>query len=101
MSLGSHEIVCGEGGGGGGGEREGDSLPWGGGGGGGGGGGERRRLSSFPPPPTLPPSLESNPEIAKSAFSPSNYKTIIYLRVWASYQQIWRFTDTLSTCNLT
>ena len=64
MSLGSHEIVCGEGGGGGGGEREGDSLP--------------------SPPPTLPPSLESNPEIAKSAFSPSNYKTIIYLRVWAT-----------------
>ena len=78
MSLGSHGIVCGEGEGGGGGEREGDSLP-----------------------PPLPPSLDSNPEIAKSAFSPSNYKTIIYLRVWASYQQIWRFTDTLSTCNLT
>ena len=65
MSLGSHEIVWGGGGGGGGGEREGDSLP-------------------SPPPPTLPPSLESNPEIAKSAFSPSNYKTIIYLRVWAT-----------------
>ena len=83
MSLGSHGIVCG-------------------GGGGGGGGGEREKETLFlPPPPTLAPSLDSNPEIAKSAFSPSNYKTIIYLRVWASYQQIWRFTDTLSTCNLT
>ena len=81
MSLASHGIVCGEEGGGG-----------------GGGGGER--LSSFPPP-TLPPSLKSNPEIAKSAFPPANYKTIIYLHVWASYQQIWRFTDTLSTRNLT
>ena len=82
MSLGSHEIVCGEGGGGGGGEREGDSLRWGGGGGG--GGGREKETLFLPPPPTLPPSLESNPEIAKSAFSPSNYKTIIYLRVWAT-----------------
>ena len=80
MSLGSHGIVCGERGGAVG--REMETL-------------------FLPPPPTLPPSLESNPEIAKSAFSPSNYKTIIYLRVWASYQQIWRFTDTFSTCNLT
>ena len=56
--------------------------------------GERRRLS-------LPPSLESSPEIANSAFSPAKYKTIIYLRVWSSYQQIWRLTDTFSTCNLT
>ena len=56
--------------------------------------GERRRLS-------LPPSLESSPEIANSAFSPAKYKTIIYLRVWSSYQQIWRLTDTFSTCSLT